>query len=405
MRIRKRLAGWTARSSTAPTPRCKCARLCVEELEGRVVPAQIVWTAGSAGSWSTASNWDLNRVPTSGDYVVFGSGGSNAASTMDMNVTVDRVTMDANYTSTLTIATTKTLTTTNQFVQYGTLSLSGTGAIVAGSFLDINGAVSISSAGATTARLTAAGTMYVYGSAVITSSNSTGAILHLTAGGFDCAGTINVGSAFTAGVLRIEGAFNDTSGAVINVGDGVGSTLTFITGGSSSNDPIIEGTVNMDDGTINVDSTLGTHNGTLILDGATLNTDDGDDTIQGNVWNTDGATIVWTGGFHVFTITGDYTLPTPSTPQGSVVMRIAYVALTINDTLTVGGDVDYVTVDVVASGSLPGGPAPPITWGLIAASAIDVNEVTVNFPGLPAGRTAWGSAVVGGGTTLNITLT
>lgn len=154
------------------------------------------------------------------------------------------------------------------------------------------------------------------------------------------------------------------------------------------------------------DSTLGTHDGVLILDGGTLTTEFADDLVQANVWNTDGASITWTGSaYHNFTITGDYTLATSSTPQGALDMRIQYTTVAINDTLTVNGDMDYVTVDVNVVGNLPGDGGGDVAWQLITANEIDDNEITVNFPSPPTGR-AWDYAVtaVGADEVLTITL-
>ena len=84
-------------------------------------------------------------------------------------------------------------------------------------------------------------------------------------------------------------------------------------------------------------------------------------------------------------------------------MRIEYTTVAINDTLTVNGDMEYVTVDINVVGSLPS--SPTINWNLITADTIDDNEVTVNFPALPAGRTAWVPSVAGAGPDEILTVT
>ena len=54
-----------------------CSRFVLEELEGRVVPANITWL-GTAGdlNWGTAANWSTDTVPTSADNVTISQSGS-----------------------------------------------------------------------------------------------------------------------------------------------------------------------------------------------------------------------------------------------------------------------------------------------------------------------------------------
>src|SRR5205085_7512248 len=88
------------------------ARLLVEGLETRLLPANILWIGGGGDSnWSTAGNWkDLsnstNHVPASTDVAVFDNtqaGGSNANSTIDGSFggTIAGLSV-TNYTGTLT---------------------------------------------------------------------------------------------------------------------------------------------------------------------------------------------------------------------------------------------------------------------------------------------------------------
>ena len=51
--------------------------LRVENLEDRVVPAQIRWNSTISGDWHTPSNWDLGRVPNSLDEVIINVAGSS----------------------------------------------------------------------------------------------------------------------------------------------------------------------------------------------------------------------------------------------------------------------------------------------------------------------------------------
>jgi hypothetical protein len=95
-------------------------RPCFECLEGRWVPAAIRWVnpAGQNALWSNPANWDLNRVPTADDEVIF-SGARDTSSIVDQNEafagTVFQVRMEATYTQTLQLA--RDLEVTNLFEQ------------------------------------------------------------------------------------------------------------------------------------------------------------------------------------------------------------------------------------------------------------------------------------------------
>jgi len=59
-------------------------KLDFEQFEDRVVPATITWTNAAGGSWQTAANWDLGRLPIAGDDVVIpdlGAVGANLSIT------------------------------------------------------------------------------------------------------------------------------------------------------------------------------------------------------------------------------------------------------------------------------------------------------------------------------------
>ncbi len=73
-RVRRRLA-----------VRNRLARLVLKPLEDRLVPATITWTNPVGGDWNTAANWDLNRLPTTGDDVVVPDLGGAGA---DLTVTI-----------------------------------------------------------------------------------------------------------------------------------------------------------------------------------------------------------------------------------------------------------------------------------------------------------------------------
>jgi len=71
-------------------PRAIHLRKQLETLEERVVPATITWANPIGGSWQTAGNWDLNRVPAATDDVVIpdvGTTGANVAITYNTGST------------------------------------------------------------------------------------------------------------------------------------------------------------------------------------------------------------------------------------------------------------------------------------------------------------------------------
>src|SRR4051794_19862768 len=49
--------------------------LRLERLEDRTLPATFHWVNAAGGNWGTASNWDLNTVPTASDDVVISQTG------------------------------------------------------------------------------------------------------------------------------------------------------------------------------------------------------------------------------------------------------------------------------------------------------------------------------------------
>jgi hypothetical protein len=242
---------------------------------------QLVWTGPSGGSWSNSANWtdpvDHNHyAPSSTDQLLFGDGGAGADtdSTMDYtSLTVDRVVMDSHYTHTLTISSGHTLTTTNYFQQYGTLSMTGTAKISTGTYIDIYGTVSVPASGGTT-HLDATGDFFLYSSsgAIATFVMGAGASLEITSANFSDSGAITVGtSTGSTGTLTINGPFTQSAGTItVNAG----SLLTFDSLGSSSAYPVFQSTVSMKGGGAEIDSDtqLAFSGGTLSVTGSGANT-------------------------------------------------------------------------------------------------------------------------------------
>src|SRR4051794_16165843 len=60
----------------------------MEMLEDRALMTAIVWTNPTGGSWQTASNWDLNRLPAAGDDVSIPDLAGNQTITSSADVSV-----------------------------------------------------------------------------------------------------------------------------------------------------------------------------------------------------------------------------------------------------------------------------------------------------------------------------
>src|SRR5262245_27838044 len=83
----------------------RLARLALEALEDRTVPASFTWKAGPAGAtgnWNAAAKWqvvgmDANGIPDSDDDVIFNSTGA-ANSELDIaNLTIKSLTIANTY--------------------------------------------------------------------------------------------------------------------------------------------------------------------------------------------------------------------------------------------------------------------------------------------------------------------
>ncbi|MFO0968878.1 MAG: hypothetical protein U0793_25270 [Gemmataceae bacterium] len=263
---------------TSPPARSRRPRFRpqVEALEVRYALTTYVWTAASGGFASTAANWTPSAVPGSGDYVLFGDGGLGADTACAIDIAswnVDRIIMDSNYTSTITIGAGNVVTTTNFIVQYGGLDLSAYSAVVAGDYIDINGAVtaSITGAGLTppSASLAASGSLFLETGASITATGSVsgGNVLDISSAGFDDAGAVNAGDGVFSGTMSISGPITALSSATINVT--AGSLLSFLSGGGTSH-PTIEGTMTLGAGLFSSGGAAVSSQNSLIIHGGTL---------------------------------------------------------------------------------------------------------------------------------------
>ncbi|MBX9681852.1 MAG: hypothetical protein K2X38_24090 [Gemmataceae bacterium] len=247
-------------------------------MEDRTVPAQLVWTNGTSdGLWNTAANWTdplggPSVVPGPGDYVLFGNLGSNTPCLMNASsATVDRIIMDGNYTSTFTLGAGNSLTTANQFVQYGDFIFGGSGALNVGGSLSIYGDVTNTPMMYSIATIDVAADVFLQTGGTITATAYSGDELNISALAFDDDGVINVGSMSMPGNISITGVFYQWNSAVTNVFGR--STLTFDSGGLSSSTPTIQGTINVGDASFpNYGSATIVTDTELLLNGGTLQT-------------------------------------------------------------------------------------------------------------------------------------
>lgn len=261
--------------SLVPLRRRRCP-LDFDALEQRWVPAQYLWTysGGGAGAFETAANWTNlvspfdHTVPGSGDYAIFdpsasagGTSGSNAACTLGADLTVDRIVMDSDYSGTFTLSTNADLDLNNQFVQYGTLTMSATSTIDADSIY-INGTLGMTATG--TALVDAAGSFFLNGGISVSGMGPGGPVLGIESSGFDDGGAITVGSSLGGyGTLTITGPYVQSSGGTATV-HGAG-LLNFLTGGTDF--PIMEGTISLT-GSLTTDMHLALDGGDLTSYGA-----------------------------------------------------------------------------------------------------------------------------------------
>ncbi|HMF20218.1 MAG TPA: hypothetical protein VKE98_23625, partial [Gemmataceae bacterium] len=248
-------------------------RLQLEALEDRMTPSssgQLVWTGPAGGLWSNSANWTdpvshLHFAPSSTDQLLFGDGGTgaNTSSTMDFtSLTVDRVIMDSTYNATLTIGSGHTLTT-NYFQQYGTLSMTGSATVSAGTYIDIYGAVSAMSMAPFTSLLNASGSFFLFSTGSISALGPTG--LAISSANFSDSGTIAAGSSSMAGSLTISGPFTQSAGTITVNG---GSLLTFDSLKDPSAYPVFQSAVSMLGGaTIATDTQLAISGGSLVVTG------------------------------------------------------------------------------------------------------------------------------------------
>jgi hypothetical protein len=149
----------------------KRIRLGIEQLESRCTPTTCTWTsAGDQVHWSDLSNWDAGKVPGAGDSAIIGH--TTADIDVDTDVTVSNLTLTSDFTASLHLLHSLTITMNGAFVGNGKISSD-----VSTAYLNINGITNWTGGilghgiGTTNVRINNGGTLIISDSAYILGAN------------------------------------------------------------------------------------------------------------------------------------------------------------------------------------------------------------------------------------------
>jgi hypothetical protein len=263
--------------------------------------------------------------------------------------------MDSTYTGTLGVAAGDTLSMTNYFTQYGTLSLTGGATVSAQGNVYINGTViTVPGMGPPPATLSTAATLDLVSGAKGTASisGSGGSGLVVDAGAFDDGGLLNAGTSARASNLTIStGNFVEDPSGVIEVW--ANSTLNFQTGGNGNAQADLKGQLNLFGTGAAVSNAQ-----TLWIDGGTL-TNTNSATVTGNLSVYNGGTMTLGNG----TITSNLTMTAGSLTVGAQAPDLSNTGGTLDP--DAGGTLNFpAAADVNSTFQIDGGPDP----GVLAAA-------------------------------------
>jgi hypothetical protein len=366
------------------------AMLRLESLEGRDVPANLVWTAaGDGSSWSDSDNWAEfsngnlipSGTPTSADTLFFGSlGGANASSVVDADFTVEGIVQDSSYTGELGVGANDTLTVIEDFTVHGAIDLTAANAeLVSGAIYLIGGDIAATTSGDPNYRPITTGLLDLVNGATLTIAADeeefatlqtnlvmgTGTTFRIS--GFNADGVIVDGSIGTSGTVHIEDECSLTvtgnySQAAGNLLMDYGSALT-IEGTSPAN--LSGHSVVFGQTTIEADTVLINGDGVMEL---IAESDDDTLTIIGDL-DVAGGTFKFSVGNGILAVTGDLNVFI-----GTLIMRVG--VLGGSDRVVVDGSVDL--------GPDEGGPTlilvqretitPPTTFFLIFCAGTGTDE-------------------------------
>ena len=363
---------------------------------------------GGTGNWSVAANWSTGVVPnsTSTNVCIDNGNDLNSVVTLDTNASVGNLTVDS--LDSLIIGNNRILVVAGTISNDGLISVEAT---ANNTFLQIQGAVSLTGAGKLTLSTSGGGTAIVnqsVGGSVLTNVGNTidgfgqignnGLALVNQAGGTinaDVAGkalAINAGAVTNSGLLEAGGGALQLSGATYN---NTGGTIASNGGGSTvqfSNVTIQAGTLNTSAGgvleTANSNSTLdGTTHGSLSNLGIYTVANNAVTALSGTIINsgtiqvsaTANNTFLQVGG--TVTLTGSGTVTLSTTGGGTAFINESAPSSTLSnvDNIIQGmGQIGNNGLALVnqAGGTIDANAAAPLLLNVNAATNLGLLEAT-----------------------------
>ena len=255
----KRLSG--SRRSRGLSFRRRQRRLGFEALEQKRLMSTDVWTGTVNSNWSNPGNWSLNQVPGSTDTAEFQNGRNTA--TVDTIFTIDALQIDSSWGGTLTVSNPLTVSD-NLTLASGTLSL-GAAMSIGGSGSEwTDGGISLNDNRLTntgTLSLANAGTFHLLGPGTLANS---GTIDDQLVGGLatDDGVTLDNQLGGTFDFQVDSSTFTDLGHSVGRITNEGTIEKTVTTGTTTINSAFDNsGTINVQTGTISLDSAGGTNTG------------------------------------------------------------------------------------------------------------------------------------------------
>jgi hypothetical protein len=227
-----------------------------EMLEDRTLLNAVHWANPVSGNWNTASNWENSHVPVVGDTAIIDAAGTNYTVTLDVNPTVDGITLNsANATfsaSSRTLTVNGPATLSAATVLWTSSTWAGTGTLTNG----------------------AAGTLVVQGSSTFSApfSNAMGGTLRVQ--GYDASSstTLTIANGFTnAGAVEMTNASTATRSVFLTVNSGLltnTGSITTLAGSAGGGRTIAADLLNSGTVNVNTDTTFARTNGTYANAGA-----------------------------------------------------------------------------------------------------------------------------------------
>ncbi|MBL8866569.1 MAG: hypothetical protein JNK93_13500, partial [Planctomycetia bacterium] len=384
---------------TSPPPyvkprRPKVINLLDMQLEDRVTPATITWINAAGGSWGTAANWDLGRLPTTGDDVVIPDLGAPGVDVSIAFTSASALTQTYNSLSVAESVTTNNITfvlSTGLNVP-GTFDLAGTtaGVVLSSGDVTVNGLIHTSG----NALLRFAGTNHqILGKGRVELQNAgAGGASHIR---FDTSGsTLTIGSSATvratgttaSNIYNNSGVTNTTlinHGVIESTNLGIAVTTTSFTN-SNTGAVRINGASN---GVGTINASTWTNLGAVQVAAGTLSLN--------NAWSSTGSITV-SGG--TLNLAGTFT-----TADLANFTRTGGTAGTVNLTGTLDNTGNTLTLDTANNGMgtlrLAGGT---LIGGVVTTAGGAVLQSASGTPTLNGVTISTGSDLLVNGVTLSV---